>query len=59
MTTRYAPDKANGKLLGVCAGIARTVDCDPIFIRFAALGALLALGPIAVALYILAAWLGD
>jgi phage shock protein C len=59
MTTRYAPDKANAKLLGVCAGLARAADCDPIFIRIAALIALLTLGPIAVVAYILAAWLGD
>jgi phage shock protein C len=59
MTTRYAPDKANAKLLGVCAGIARSADCDPIFVRIAALVALIAFGPIAVAAYIIAAWLGD
>jgi len=59
MTSRYAPDKTNAKLLGVCAGIARAADCDPIVIRVAALFALVALGPVAVVAYVLAAWLGD
>jgi phage shock protein PspC (stress-responsive transcriptional regulator) len=59
MNPRYAPDTANAKILGVCAGIARSAGWDPIFVRLGAIVALLALGPVAVLAYVLAAWLGD
>jgi phage shock protein PspC (stress-responsive transcriptional regulator) len=59
MNGRYAPDTANAKLLGVCAGIARAAGWDPLFVRLGAIVALLAFGPIAIAAYVLAAWLGD
>jgi phage shock protein PspC (stress-responsive transcriptional regulator) len=31
MTARFTLDKGNGKLLGVCAGIARWADMDPFW----------------------------
>jgi phage shock protein C len=34
-------DKENGMLLGVCAGLADSLDVDPLLIRIAALLALL------------------
>lgn len=54
--TRYSLDRSNGKLMGVCAGLARTADLDPTLIRIAAVVALLALGPIAILLYLVAGW---
>ena len=33
MTTRYALDKSNGKLLGVCAGLGATIGVDPTIVR--------------------------
>jgi phage shock protein PspC (stress-responsive transcriptional regulator) len=59
MTGRFAPDTANAKLLGVCAGIARLGGWDPTLVRLGAILSLFLLGPVAVLLYVLAAWLGD
>ena len=36
MNSRYALDKPNAKLLGVCAGLARSTGWDPTLIRFGA-----------------------
>lgn len=59
MDTPYARDRIGGKVLGVCSGLARSIDYDPLLIRGIALLALLLLGPIAVMAYLLAAWLAD
>lgn len=60
MTSRYALDKSNGKLLGVCAGLARTTGWDPLAIRLGAVAAtLFLLGPVAILAYFLTAWLAD
>ncbi len=59
MNRPYAPDTANARLLGVCAGIARSGGWDPLFVRLCAIVALLVLGPIAMLAYVLAAWLAD
>ena len=32
---RLALDKSRAKLLGVCAGIARSTDLDPLIVRLA------------------------
>jgi phage shock protein C len=36
MNINYALDKSNGKLFGVCAGLARTTGWDPMLIRIIA-----------------------
>lgn len=60
MTSRYALDKSNGKLLGVCAGLARTTGWDPLAIRLGAVAAtLFLLGPVAILAYFLTAWIAD
>ncbi|MGZ8282370.1 MAG: PspC domain-containing protein [Allosphingosinicella sp.] len=60
MNSRYALDRSNGKLLGVCAGLARTTGWNPLAIRLGAvLLTLLVLGPFAILLYLLTAWLAD
>jgi phage shock protein C len=59
MNARFAPDPAHAKLLGVCAGVARLTGWDPLLVRFGAILAVLALGPLAILLYVLAAWLAD
>lgn len=33
--TNLALDKSRAKLLGVCAGIARSLDLDPLIVRLA------------------------
>ena len=59
METPYARDRANGKVLGVCAGLARTIDYDPTLIRMLALLALMLLGPFTLVAYVLTGWLAD
>jgi phage shock protein C len=53
---RFALDRANGKLIGVCAGLARASDTDVTLVRVLAVLSLLPLGPIAILLYLVAGW---
>lgn len=56
----YALDKSNAKLLGVCAGLSRSTGWDPLLIRVGAVAAtLMLLGPIAILLYIVTAFLAE
>ena len=56
----YALDKSNGKMLGVCAGLARTTGWDPTMIRLGAVAStLLLLGPVAIILYIATALIAE
>lgn len=59
MDTQYARDRDNAKVLGVCAGLARSIDYDPILIRALALLALVLLGPVTMLAYLLTGWLAD
>ena len=60
MNSRYALDKQEAKLLGVCAGLARTTGWDPMLIRVGAvLATFLLLGPFAVLLYIIIALVAE
>ena len=56
MTRRYTLDRPNAKLMGVCAGLARTADLDPTLVRVGALLSLLVLGPVAILLYLVVGW---
>ena len=59
MTRRFGLDKANGKFLGVCAGIARWMNVDATFVRVAAVLLTVVGGfPWTVVAYFGAAWLG-
>ena len=50
----YTLDKRNAKLLGVCAGLARSAGCDPTPVRIGAIAlTLFALGPLMILFYIL------
>jgi phage shock protein C len=50
----YALDKPNAKILGVCAGLARSTGWDPTLVRIGALAlTLFALGPVMILFYIL------
>ena len=60
MTTNYALDKSNAKLLGVCAGLARTTGWDPLLVRLGAVVATLCLfGPLMIAIYIVTAFVAE
>ena len=57
MNAPFTLDKANGKLMGVCAGLARMTGADATLIRLLALAALLVGGPLILILYFAAALL--
>ena len=54
MNGPFTLDKANGKLMGVCAGLADRTGADATLIRLAAVLAVLVLGPVAILLYLVA-----
>jgi phage shock protein C len=54
MTSRYALDRSNAKALGVCSGLARTMDWNPTFVRIGAVAlTLFLLGPVTILFYVL------
>ena len=60
MNSRYALDKQEAKLLGVCSGLARTTGWDPTFVRIGTvLATIFLLGPFAILLYIIVALVAD
>jgi len=60
MNSRYALDKSEAKMLGVCAGLARTTGWDPTVVRLGAvLATLLLLGPIGIILYLVTALVAE
>jgi phage shock protein C len=56
MTHVFTLDRANGKLMGVCAGLAEATGTDPTLVRLAAVLSLFLLGPIAIFLYLVTGW---
>jgi len=54
--TTFALDRSNGKVMGVCAGLARTTGADTTLVRLAAVVTLFLLGPITIFLYLVAGW---
>ncbi len=55
MTTAFAIDKANAKLSGVCAGLARATGFDVTLVRVLAVAATLLVTGLTIPLYIAAA----
>ena len=53
----FALDRPNRKLMGVCAGLARSVDADVTLIRVAAVLSLFLLGPLSILLYFVTGWI--
>jgi phage shock protein C len=56
MNARFALDKSNAKISGVCAGIARSTDVDPVLVRIGAVLLGLIVSPIVVPVYFVTAW---
>ena len=54
MNGSFTLDKANGKLMGVCAGLARSTGADVTLIRVLALAATLLVSGLTIPLYLLA-----
>ncbi len=55
MNGHCALDKANAKLMGVCAGFARWADTDPSVTRLTMVLLVLVLGPAAILAYLVTA----
>ena len=55
MTARFTLNRAEGKLLGVAAGLADYTGVDPTLIRLGFVAATLLTGPLMVLLYVIAA----
>lgn len=54
MTRSFALDKANAKMMGVCAGLAETLGVDVTLLRLAAVLSVFALSPVVLPLYLVA-----
>lgn len=60
MDRAFTLDRRNGKIMGVCSGLANRAGVDALIIRVAlVLLTLFALGPVAVVAYLLAGWLAE
>ena len=60
MNSLYALDRSNGKILGVCAGLARSTGWDPTLIRLGTVAlTLFALGPVALLIYLVTALVAE
>lgn len=57
--TRFYRDKANGKLMGVCAGIADYTGVNSIWVRLAFIGLILLGAPIVIPAYFVVGLLAD
>jgi phage shock protein C len=58
MKKSFYLDKANGKVFGVCAGLANHMNWDPTFVRVAVVLLTLATFPWGLAAYLAAAMIG-
>jgi phage shock protein C len=54
MNGPFTLDKANAKMMGVCAGLAGSTGADATLIRLAAVLSLFVLGPVSILLYVVA-----
>ena len=60
MNSRYALDKQDAKILGVCSGLARSTGWDPTVIRLGVVAlTLFALGPVMLLLYFITAFVAE
>lgn len=54
MENSFALDKPNARLMGVCAGLARSTGIDPTLIRVLAVASVFLVGGMTIPLYIVA-----
>jgi phage shock protein C len=60
MNRGFTLDRRNGKIMGVCAGLAERTGVDAVVLRIGmVLLTLFALGPVAVVAYLLVGWLAN
>jgi phage shock protein C len=53
----FTLDKANGKLMGVCAGFARWADIDLLLVRLCFVASAIYLFPLMILAYLITGWL--
>lgn len=55
--TGFALDKRNGKMMGVCAGLANWMGWNPMLVRLGVIAAtIFVFGPVALLAYFLIGW---
>ena len=54
MNTAFTVDKANGRMMGVCAGLARSTGVDVTLVRIVAVAVTLCLTGLTIPLYLVA-----
>lgn len=54
MNSLFLLDRANGKAMGVCAGLSRSTGVDVTILRLAAVIALFVAAPLTILLYLVA-----
>ncbi len=57
MNRQFLLNRPKAKVMGVCAGLADWLAIDVLAVRLGMIVATLAIGPVAVLLYILTGWL--
>ena len=57
MNQPFALDRSQGKIMGLCAGAAEATGMDVTILRLAAVMSLFLLGPLAIFLYFVTAWI--
>jgi phage shock protein C len=57
MTRSFTLDRTNGKLMGVCAGLAGFSGADVTIVRMFAVLSVLVAGPLALFLYVVTGWI--
>ena len=55
MQTTFALDKPNAKLMGVCAGLARSTGADLTLVRVLAVASIFIVGGMTIPVYLVAA----
>ena len=59
MSQKFLINRRDAKLMGVGAGIADTLNVDPLIVRLGLVLAVLLTGPVAILLYIVTGWLAS
>jgi phage shock protein C len=59
MNNRFLINRADGKVMGVAAGLADYTGFDPLLIRLGFVVATLLTGPVMILLYVLTGWLAS
>ena len=59
MNGRFVLNPAQGKIMGVAAGLSDWTGIDPLIVRLGMVAAVLITGPVAILFYVLTGWLAN